>query len=259
MSSVKKALAEFYDNVAQSYAYTRRRLWAPVSKVLPASRVLDIGSGPGLYAVDIADRFGADVTCMDISVGMLKVAGRHARNRAVYPLINLVVADLEYTPFRNHSFDSVLCIATIHHLPTRRSRVNGLKEILRILKLNGKALVTAWHIFQPRNLIRALISIPSIFRGGAIGDVYIPWRHKGKLWKRFYHLYTLKELKRDAIDAGLDVVEKGYIKVRSKIAENVYILAKAGSSRQGKERSTYMCLLSAFFINAILTWYSKVL
>jgi len=232
MSSVKKALAEFYDNVAQSYAYTRRRLWAPVSKVLPADRVLDIGSGPGLYAVDIASRFGVEITCMDISVGMLRVAGRHARNRDVYPLINLVVADLEYTPFRNHGFDAVLCIATIHHLPTRRSRVNGLKEVLRILKPNGKALVTAWHIFQPRNLVRALISIPaSIFRGGAIGDVYISWRHMGTSWKRFYHLYTLKELRSDAIDAGLDIVEEGYIRVRSKVAENVYILAKAGSKR----------------------------
>lgn len=227
MSSVKRALAELYDAIAQSYAYTRRRLWAPVNKVLPAGKVLDIGSGPGLYAVNIASRFSIDVVCMDISIGMLEATRRHARNQAIYPLIHLVVADLEYTPFRNRGFDAILCIATIHHLPSRKSRVNGLKEIARILKPNGKALVTAWHLLQLRNLARVLINIPtSILRGKPIGDVYVAWRYRGAIGKRFYHLYTLKELRDDAINAGLSVIEEGYIRIRSKIAENVYVLAR---------------------------------
>lgn len=231
MSSVKRALAELYDAIAQSYAYTRRRLWAPISKVLPAGKVLDIGSGPGLYAVNIASRLSIDVICMDISIGMLEATRRHARNQDVYPIIHLVAADLEYTPFRDRSLDAILCIATIHHLPSRRSRVNGLKEVARILKPNGKALVTAWHILQPRNLARVLINIPaSILKGKPIGDVYVAWRHRGVVRKRFYHLYTLRELRDDAINAGLNVIEDGYIRVRSKIAENVYILARVDSS-----------------------------
>ncbi|MEM1546539.1 MAG: class I SAM-dependent methyltransferase [Candidatus Methanomethylicia archaeon] len=226
MSSVKKALAELYDVIAQNYAYTRRRLWAPVDKVLPASRILDVGSGPGLYAVNVASRFSVDVVCMDISTGMLKVARRHAKNRNVYSLIHLVIADLEYIPFRSYCFDAVLCIATIHHLPTRRSRINGLREIARILKINGKALITAWNIFQPRNLFRVLTNIPiSILKGRAIGDIYVSWHYKGEILRRFYHLYTLKELKNDAINAGLNIVEDGCIKVRGRIAENIYILA----------------------------------
>ncbi len=229
MSSVKKALAELYDVIAQSYAYTRRRLWAPVDKVLPAGRIIDIGSGPGLYAVNISSKLGVDVICMDISIGMLKAARRHAKNKSIYPLIHLVIADLEYAPFRSYGFDAALCIATIHHLPTRRSRINGLREVARILKPNSKVLITAWHILHPRNLIRVLINIPtSIFKGRAIGDIYVSWHYKGALLKRFYHLYTLKELKSDVINAGLSIIEDGYIRVKSRIAENIYVLAQVG-------------------------------
>ena len=45
---------------------------------------------------------------------------------------------------RSDCFDAAISIAVIHHFSTVSLRVQALKEILRVLKENGEALVYVW-------------------------------------------------------------------------------------------------------------------
>ena len=45
---------------------------------------------------------------------------------------------------RDASFDYAICIAVLHHLSTQERRVSALKEMQRILRPGGRALVTVW-------------------------------------------------------------------------------------------------------------------
>lgn len=55
---------------------------------------------------------------------------------------SLVVGDVMYLPFRNELFDGVLCCSVLHHLSSSERRINALKEIVRIMKVGGKVMLT---------------------------------------------------------------------------------------------------------------------
>lgn len=45
-------------------------------------------------------------------------------------------------PFRSNAFDAALSIEVLHHFTTKQRRIEALKEISRILKIGGRALIT---------------------------------------------------------------------------------------------------------------------
>ena len=51
--------------------------------------------------------------------------------------------------FKVQSFDLVTMIASYHHVFGRRERINLLKGIKRILKPNGRLLLTTWFLHTP--------------------------------------------------------------------------------------------------------------
>src|SRR4051794_23236052 len=98
------------------YGPLRRRLALTLDELgdLSGRRVLDVGCGPGRYAVAAAER-GADVVGVDISTTMLTLARRHARDRAVGGLCRFVQADFgEYEP--DGDFDVALMMGVLEYL-----------------------------------------------------------------------------------------------------------------------------------------------
>lgn len=45
-------------------------------------------------------------------------------------------------PFRGNTFDAALSVGVIHHFTTKERRIRALKELARILKIGGRALIT---------------------------------------------------------------------------------------------------------------------
>ena len=45
-------------------------------------------------------------------------------------------------PFRNNAFDAALSVEVLHHFTTKERRIEALKEISRVLKVGGRALIT---------------------------------------------------------------------------------------------------------------------
>jgi SAM-dependent methyltransferase len=100
---------------------------------LRGKRILDLGCGYGEAAVFFAKR-GADVDAIDISQGMLDLAGKLATENGVSPRFQRVQA--ETLPFETGCFDCIFGNGVLHHVTLSAT----LPEIRRVLKPGGKAV-----------------------------------------------------------------------------------------------------------------------
>ena len=57
---------------------------------------------------------------------------------------DLLIGDALALPFQCGTFDAVLCIALLHHISSEARRVACLREVMRVLREGGQALVTVW-------------------------------------------------------------------------------------------------------------------
>jgi len=232
-TKIKIEVMKVFDIIATSYSYLRSRGWDIVLKVIDDKtyRVCDVGSGPGSNALQIL-RKKPDlyVICMDISVNMLNIAKKRFMKKSLYVSVDLVQGDMEFMPFRDLSFDSMIYIASLHHIPTSKGRVEALNEAYRVTKSGGKILITVWALLQPRfiphiakNIIHKVLCSKCL---ESIKDVLIPWRYKGKVLLRYYHLFTLGELRKLVSRTRFKIIESGRYNIHKKIyPENYYVLA----------------------------------
>ena len=221
-----KLVRRVYETIAVSYGYLRRRLWAPVGIIVEDKGIyLDGGCGPGQYSVYLANRFNVEVVCIDIAYNMVDLTYKRARNKGVDLLVHCVQGDLLKLPFRNNSFNGGFYIASLHHIPGFKGRLRCLIEFLRVVKKNSRIFITVWSLVQPRFMDYIVKWAVWRLRGIKLdfGDNLVPWRHRGKILWRYYHLFTLPELKR-----LLSIIKDvkcifGSIRVYSKVfPENYY-------------------------------------
>ena len=62
--------------------------------------------------------------------------------------VEVVCGDCLNVQFRSCMFDVVISIAVLHHMTTEQRRINALREIGRILRPGGRAMVTSWAMEQ---------------------------------------------------------------------------------------------------------------
>ncbi|MCK4548965.1 MAG: class I SAM-dependent methyltransferase [Candidatus Krumholzibacteria bacterium] len=101
-------------------------------------RVLDIGTGRGFTAVELARR-GAGVTTIDMSEETLKSAYLHSIDSGVAERIEFHLADGGDLPFDEGSFEVVIMINVLHHLENPAA---VLPEIARVLMPGGRLIVS---------------------------------------------------------------------------------------------------------------------
>jgi len=121
---IKKKLISAYDKI--SY---RRKPFSRILDFSPQPPFLDVGCGGGQNC-EILPGFKV---CLDISMGQLADARKRCEN--------LVNADMEFLPFRESAFMTVMFIASLHHL---EDPSNAILEAKRVLKDDGKMIATVW-------------------------------------------------------------------------------------------------------------------
>ena len=94
-------------------------------------RVLDIGTGPGFYAIILARR-GYDVTAVDYSEGMLREAKRNAGDLA--DSIRFARMDAQHLRFADGSFDAIVTRNLTWNLP---DPAGAYREWMRVLRPGG--------------------------------------------------------------------------------------------------------------------------
>lgn len=142
--SGRSRVVEEYDRLAHDYDERwRRYLEASIEMTLPlvprlgSARVLEVACGTGLVLERLAVRDGAArLTGVDISRGMLETAAARLGTRA-----GLALADAHSLPFESASFETVVCVSSLHYFGRPAA---ALAEMSRVLVPGGRLVATDW-------------------------------------------------------------------------------------------------------------------
>ncbi|HEY2093031.1 MAG TPA: class I SAM-dependent methyltransferase [Thermoanaerobaculia bacterium] len=122
-------------------------------------RVLDLGAGAGGVSIALSSEPRYRVTAVDVVMNSDLVELRGD--------IEYAVASGDGLPFKDGSFDAVLCLETIEHLPKPRP---AAKEMMRVLKSGGLVMITTPARFRwllkpdPHYQIRGLALLPDVLQ-----------------------------------------------------------------------------------------------
>jgi 2-polyprenyl-3-methyl-5-hydroxy-6-metoxy-1,4-benzoquinol methylase len=92
----------------------------------PCAKVLEIGCGAGRLTRAISGR-GATVTGIDASPEMIRLARNRTRDSAG---VEFVCGDFSVLSMEPGTYDCVVSVATLHHLPTEQA-LSRMKSLLR--------------------------------------------------------------------------------------------------------------------------------
>lgn len=101
-------------------------------------RVLDVGCGVGTTAVEVARRFGAHVTAVDIAPLMLERAGVSVRAAGLEDRVTVERGDIVSLDYPDGSFDRVVAEAVTMFVDRRRAAA----ELVRVCRPGGLVLAT---------------------------------------------------------------------------------------------------------------------
>ncbi|MFB9839109.1 class I SAM-dependent methyltransferase [Actinoallomurus acaciae] len=126
------------------------------ARIGAGSRVLDLGTGPGIVAAEAARR-GAKVSAVDADPLMAETAARNV------PGADVRVAVLPALPHEDETFDAVVGNFVINHVG---DPVATLAELRRVLRPGGRLALTCWTM--PGSGVLAVVR-------DAMEEVGVPW------------------------------------------------------------------------------------
>jgi enediyne biosynthesis protein CalE5 len=148
----------------EKHRETMRRMFAPVSEaliedaeVVAGNTVLDVATGSGEPALRVAEVVGAsgEVVGADPSAGMIDAATRAAA-RLSLKNARFEVAAADNLPFPDDRLDAVVSRFGVMFFP---SPLNGIREMLRVLKPGRKMALAVWHFCDNNPFHRDLARI----------------------------------------------------------------------------------------------------
>ena len=117
------------------------------ARITASSKVLDVGCGVATTAIEIARRFGAQVTAVDIAPLMLERAAANVRTAKMTGRVTVRPGDICALPFAEDSFEVVIAEAVT--MFADRPRAAG--ELARVCAPGGQVLATefCWRTPPP--------------------------------------------------------------------------------------------------------------
>jgi SAM-dependent methyltransferase len=192
---------QIYEYIASEFNVTRAYKWSWITNFINSlpknSLIYDIGCGSGRN-MDYSDyRFIGFDNCKSFI--------ELCRNKG----LKSYYSEITDIKIRDNSADALICIATFHHLSTYENRIKALQELKRIVKINGKILLSVWAKEQPK---KTRITFDKY------GDNIVFWKKK---YPRYYYIFELDELKLLIDEVGLNIDNEFY-----DCGNNVFILSK---------------------------------
>lgn len=154
-------IREMFDAIAPRYDLLNRLLSLGIDKrwrrfavkqirLSPGGRVLDVATGTADVALEIAASTPDNITIVgvDFSPQMVELGRIKVKQSQFSERISLQVAPCESIPFEDNSFDSATIAFGIRNVV---DRLCGLKEMLRVLKPDGKIVILEFS--NPRSKV----------------------------------------------------------------------------------------------------------
>ncbi|MCH7850594.1 MAG: class I SAM-dependent methyltransferase [Nanoarchaeota archaeon] len=191
---------EVWNEIAKSWSERRNELQTDVGSFLKgkSGRVLDLGCGSGRNMFKSKD---VKFYGVDFSSKMIRLA--EEKTKAFGIDAEFIVRDVWDTGYSSDFFDYGVFCSVLSCIKTPKKRLDSLKELYRVLKVGGEAMIRVWSRNSSR--IKNLEA-----------DSLVPWTKDGKKYMRYYHIYEFNELKTEIEAAGfkiLDSYENGNIVV----------------------------------------------
>jgi ubiquinone/menaquinone biosynthesis C-methylase UbiE len=229
---MKKEYAQFllnkvvddYNLIADDFSKTRVSVWPEIKFLFDDflkknDCVLDLGCGNGRW-FEVFNKFSVDYTGLDNSKELIKIAKEN------YSEAKFIYGDALNLPFTDNYFDKIYSIAVFHQIPSEEFRVRFLQEAKRVLKPGGLLVLTVWK-FHHRKSIFSLIkyTILKILQKSELdfGDVLYGW---GDKTKRYYHIFSKKELISVVKKSGFEIQDVGISMNKEGNRKNIYLIAK---------------------------------
>ncbi len=177
-----------YDKGAKCYMLPEYKyfVWKILRKGIKGGRVLDIGTGSGLLAIELAKSkysHSFDITGIDISENMLRKAGENARAAKLGERIQFLHGTAAALPFPDDSFDLVMSYASLHHW---FDPVAVFNEAARVAKKTGTIIIRDNQRVYTHPFGKAAVWLASRFMNK---------RHRENWPKAILASYTVPEIK----------------------------------------------------------------
>lgn len=194
-----------YNQIAGEFHNSRKRMQSDLNFLKPyihkEQKIADIGCGNGRLGYFISSIHGDAkyYTGIDNSEKLIEIAQKE------HPEWKFIEGDFLTLPLQNESMDLIVSIRAFHHLTSKKFRLQALNEMKRVMKNNGKVIITVWNLWHWKNwklLMKAFVR--SIFSFGVYSpkDTLVPW---GQKIKRYYHAFTTYELQKLVDRAGFRI------------------------------------------------------
>ncbi|MCL4120317.1 UNVERIFIED_CONTAM: hypothetical protein GTU68_055093 [Idotea baltica] len=115
----------------------RKKVVAIVKETQPQT-ILDIATGTGDLAINLAQTNAEKIIGLDISSGMLDIGKEKVKKQDLEDKIEMVLGDSENMPFEDNAFDAITVAFGVRNFETLEK---GLKEIHRVLKPQGTFVI----------------------------------------------------------------------------------------------------------------------
>ena len=127
------------------------------SKYDEQSTVLDVGCGTGRWSIYLSSKF-SNVYAMDPSKAIYAAANLTKD----IPGVHLIKASAENIPFEDETFDLVISLGVLHHIPDTQKALN---TIVKKVNKGGQCLIYLYYALDNRSFFYKMIFyISSFFR-----------------------------------------------------------------------------------------------
>ncbi|RZB30168.1 MAG: hypothetical protein SRB1_02448 [Desulfobacteraceae bacterium Eth-SRB1] len=193
----------------QIRANRRAGYFIQLGNIKAGRKVLELGCGTGEFTKRIAET-GVDITGVDISPDLLKIATGRIKNKTV----RFQIQNVEKMDFDDESFDIVFGSSILHHLNLKQA----LLEIYRVLREGGRIVFTEPNMLNPQIwLERNIPAIRSLTHTSPGETAFLKWHLKRELLNHgfkdvrirtfdFLHPLTSQKLIQSIINIG-NVIE----------------------------------------------------
>lgn len=191
---------EFYTRFGAEFSSTRQRLQPGVRRILDSLRgdeaILDLGCGNGNLVRELTRRnHRGSYLGVDFSPPLLSAASQsHSFS------VKFMQADLSSTSWaldlRLSTFDRIFAFAVLHHIPSAEMRLNILRTTKKLLKDDGKFVLSNWQFLNSAKLSARIQSWNQInlrAEDADDGDYLLDWRNGG-MGLRYAHHFSSEEL-----------------------------------------------------------------